>query len=213
MNRRRQLIQSSKWGSIILRVVLLLFICGLVWLCYTQWVIHSIRNSSDLRHSDVGIVLGAVLWDNRPSPALKERLDHALQLYQDGKFDQFIVSGGLDHPKLRLTEAEGMANYLIEKGVPKDRILLENHATSTYENLLYSQEMMSEKGYSSAVIITHNYHGARSLEIAKFIGYKDPVISTTDSKVLRMAWHQMRESLAYTKWKLDQILIMLGIHG
>lgn len=213
MNMKRQIIQTTKRGSIILRVVLLLFICGLVWLSYTQWVIHSIRQPGELPHSDVGIVLGAVLWDNKPSPALKERLDHALQLYQEGKFDQFIVSGGLDHPTLTLTEAEGMANYLMDKGVPKNRIILENQATSTYENLLYSQELMSARGYTSAMIITHHYHGARSLEIAEFLGYKDPVVSTTDSQVLNMTWHQMRESLAYTKWKLDQISFILGIRG
>ncbi|WP_245583743.1 YdcF family protein [Paenibacillus terrigena] len=197
----------------IFRVMLLFVVCGLIWFVYTQWVIHNKSSGRELSHADVGIVLGAVLWDNKPSPALVERLDHALSLYQAGHFDTFIVTGGLDHPSLRLTEAQGMAAYLIERGVPSDHILLENQATSTYENLLFSREIMKDHGYKSAVIITHRYHGARSLEIANFLGYQSPVVSTTESKVLNMAWHQMRESLAYTKWKLDQLWITIGMKG
>jgi len=197
----------------IFRVVLLFVVCGLIWFVYTQWVIHNKLSNRELSHSDVGIVLGAVLWDNKPSPGLAERLDYALSLYQAGHFDSFIVTGGLDHPSLQLTEAQGMAAYLIERGVPSDRILLENQATSTYENLRYSQEIMNEHGYTSAIIITHRYHGARSLEIANFLGYHDPVVATTESKVLNMAWHQTRESLAYTKWKLEQLWITIGMQG
>lgn len=200
---------NKKRRGIILRVVLFLFICGMLWFIYTQWVIHAYKPASKATHTDVGIVLGAVLWGDTPSPALKERMDYALELYHDGRFDTFIVSGGLDRPNMRFTEAEGMANYLVDNGVPKDSILLENQATSTYENLLFSAEMMGSHADQSATIITHHYHGARSKEIAEFIGYRNPVLATTDSKVLNMAWHQLRESLAYTKWKLDELRLRL----
>lgn len=160
--------------------------------------------------ADVGIVLGAALWDGEPSPALRERLDHALELYREGWFDAFILTGGYDYVGAKLTEAEGMRNYLVERGVPEEDILLENAARSTYENLVFSQNIMASRGWSKAVIITHTYHGARALDIARFLGYEDPVVSVTDSKVMNMAWHMARETLAYTKWQADKLLIRIG---
>lgn len=200
------------WGKFKI-IIISIFVLGFLWFGFTQWIILTSDSMEDPPKSDVGIVLGAVLWDDKPSPALAERLDHALRLFQAGRFDRFIVSGGLDSSRHKLTEAQGMANYLMERGVPKDRIILENKATSTYENLVYSKEIMAEHHFKQAIIITHKYHGARSLEIAKFIGYEHPFLSTTDSKVLNLAWHQTREALAYTKWKLDQMFFGFREHG
>lgn len=156
--------------------------------------------------SDVGIVLGASLWDNKPSPGLRERLDHALSLYKSHVFGRFIVTGGLDAGGAVLTEAEGMRNYLLQQGVPADAIVVEPKATSTYENLNFSQLIMQERGWRTAVIVTHQYHGARSLDIAEALHYEHPQVSVTQSKVMNMAYHRTREVLAYTKWLLQKWL-------
>jgi len=156
--------------------------------------------------ADVGIVLGASLWDNKPSPGLIERLDQALSLYRSHVFGRFIVTGGLDAGGAVLTEAEGMRNYLLQQGVPADRIVVEPSATSTYENLKFSQIIMRERGWRTAVIVTHQYHGSRSLDIAEALHYERPQVSVTHSKVMNMAYHRSREVLAYTKWLLQKWL-------
>ncbi|MDG0813002.1 YdcF family protein [Cohnella rhizosphaerae] len=156
--------------------------------------------------SDVGIVLGASLWDNKPSPGLRERLDQALSLYKANVFRRLIVTGGLDAGGAVLTEAEGMRDYLRERGVPASAIVIEPRATSTYENLKYSKAIMDAQGWRTAVIVTHQYHGARSLDIAEALGYERPQVSVTDSKVMNMAYHRTREVLAYTKWLLQKWL-------
>ncbi len=181
---------------------------GLIWFGYTQWKIGgggaaSLTTSS--QPTEVGIVLGASLWKDKVSPALQERLDLSLELHKQGKFEYFIVTGGKDRPDAQLSEAEGMANYLIEHGVEPSRIELEKRATSTLENLKYSQNIMKEKGWKSATIMTHDFHGARSYEIADALGYDHPELKTTESKVLYLPWHRTRESLAYTKWKWDEL--------
>lgn len=181
---------------------------GLIWFGYTQWKIGgagyaNFANSS--KPTEVGIVLGASLWRDKPSPALQERLDLSLELYEQGKFEYFIVTGGKDRPNAQLSEAEGMANYLIEHGVEPSRIEMEKHATSTLENLKFSQDIMKEKGWKSATIMTHDFHGARAYEIADALGYEQPELKTTGSKVLFLPWHRTRESLAYTKWKWDEL--------
>jgi len=150
--------------------------------------------------SDVGIVLGARLWNDQPSPGLKERLDLALRLYREGAFGNFIVTGGLDAQGATITEAEGMRNYLVSQGVPESVILLDTLSRSTYENLIFAQNLMDTHEWSTAVIVTHSYHGSRAADIAKKVGFSPVQVSVTDSEVLNVPYHQAREVLAYTKW-------------
>ena len=65
-----------------------------------------------------------------------------------------------------------MRDYLVKKGLPKTSIFIEPKATSTYENLLFSKQIMDEKGLVSSIIMTHKFHGSRSLDIAETIGLK-----------------------------------------
>ena len=183
------------------RAVLIVLCCGLLWTAYIQWLIHTAEGNSH-NSREVGIVLGAALWNDAPSPALRERLDLAITQYREGMFEKIIVSGGLDLNGATITEAEGMAAYLIKQGIPGDDILLEPEATSTYQNLLFSKRIMEEHNWSSAYMITHTYHGARAMDIAKALDYEQPAVILTDSQVMWMPWHKTRETLAFTKWKL-----------
>lgn len=158
---------------------------------------------------DAAIVLGASLWNDRPSPGLQERLDHALDLYQDGRFDYIIVSGGLDKGAT-VTEAEGMRDYLLEQGVPAEIIRIEPESRSTYENLKFSKQIMEAEGWNSAVIVTHSYHGARAADIARTLGYDPVSVSTTESKVMNMSYHKTREVLAFAKWQMTKLRLALA---
>ncbi|MBB6679634.1 YdcF family protein [Cohnella lubricantis] len=157
--------------------------------------------------NDVGIVLGASLWSDRPSPGLLERLDYALSLYEEGVFERFLVSGGLDDNGATITEAEGMRRYLTAQGVPDADIVLEPKEHSTLENLKFSQAIMSENGWHTAVIVTHQYHGSRAANIAKALRYDPVQVSVTDSRVLHLTYNRTREVLAYTKWLADKWLL------
>ncbi|WP_246120357.1 YdcF family protein [Cohnella terricola] len=152
--------------------------------------------------SDVGIVLGARLWNDEPSPGLKERLDLALKLYRNGTFHDLIVTGGLDAGGATVTEAEGMRDYLLAQGVPEQSIVMDSLSRSTYENLIFAQDIMDSRDWHTAVIVTHSYHGSRAADIARKVGFDPVQVSVTDSKVLNMAFHESREVLAYTKWLL-----------
>lgn len=174
------------------------------WTLYIQIRIGQGMSLSQEHPADVAIVLGARLWDNKPSPALKERLDAAYEGYESGEYPVLIVSGGLDSPQMRLTEAEGMAEYLIERGVPKEDIWLENEATSTYENLLLSRRIMEERSVRTAAIVTHKFHGARAQDIAEFLHYDDPQFVLADTEALNVWQTRGREMLAFTKWLFDK---------
>jgi uncharacterized SAM-binding protein YcdF (DUF218 family) len=178
-----------------------------VWTGYVQWMIHSIEQQEVVEQTEVGIVLGAALWNNAPSPALKERLNRAISLYEEGLIKHIIVTGGMDYNGSTWSEAEGMQHYLVEQGIPNTAIKMEMLARSTYENLLFSQDIMEREQWVSAVIITHDYHAARARDTALFLNYKEPVMSSMDSKVMYMPYHKGRETLAYTKWTLDKLIL------
>ncbi len=201
----------KKWLRRIIKLMIVCFIAGLLWTGYVQWEIYSVQEQKIPINSDVGIVLGAALWGNVPSPALKERLNHAIKLYKENYFPKIIVSGGMDYNGSTLTEAEGMKKYLVEQGIPDKDIVEENLARNTYENLEFSHRLMETNGWTKGVVITHTYHGARALDMAKFIGFDDPKVSTMSSEVMWMPWHNGRETLAYTKWIIDKLLLVTKI--
>ncbi|MCM3039195.1 YdcF family protein [Paenibacillus motobuensis] len=210
-NRRR----SKRKFVWVLRIGLTCILIGILWSVYALAQIGSVyRNTAATtaasEPADVGIILGAAMWGDQPSPGLQERLEQGLAAYKAGRFHTFILTGGLDKPDYRYTEAEGMAIYLEQHGIPKEAILLENKATSTYENLKFSKAIMEEQGLTSAVIITHTFHGNRSYEIAKALDYPSPKLSLTETHVLKRVPTILREILAYTKWKIDSVLLAIG---
>ncbi|WP_379126834.1 YdcF family protein [Paenibacillus sp. sgz500958] len=204
MVSRRRKFSSGRWPR---KVLLVLIILGLLWCALTLWKINGAETSNPMTGGDAGIILGMAMWGDEPSPGLKERLDYGLKLYQEGKFKNFIVTGGLDQKDFKYTEGEGMRNYLIQQGVPESNIYVENEATTTYENLQFSKEIMDSEGWSSAVIITHTFHGRRAQEMAEEMGYGRIELGLTDSQTMSMLKYKTREILAYTKWKGQQLLL------
>lgn len=113
------------------------------------------------------LVLGGGTKNNQPGAVLKGRLDQALAYAENHPNVTFIVSGGLGFGK---TTSEGtiMRNYLVENGIEPDRIQIEDKATSTYENLLYTKKMIASDG--QLLIVTSDFHLFRTKMIAKRVG-------------------------------------------
>ncbi|MBW5448192.1 YdcF family protein [Cohnella sp. CFH 77786] len=206
-SRARRALRAFVWTAAA-GFALLLVWCG--WLYAQIATFHGISSSDKTVRADAGIVLGASLWNDKPSPGLSERLDHALALYREGVFPRIIVTGGLDAGGATITEAEGMRNYLTERGVPEDAIFMDTESRSTYENLIFAQDIMKAEGWKSAVVVTHRYHGARAADIARTLGYDPVQVSVTETKVMNVGYHQAREVLAFTKWKWNKLLLTFG---
>lgn len=113
------------------------------------------------------LVLGGGTKNNRPGAVLKGRLDQALAYAKHHPDVSFIVSGGLGFGK---TTSEGsiMKNYLVENGIDPKRIKIEEKATSTYENLSYTKEMLQAN--EQLLIVTSDFHLFRTKMIAKRVG-------------------------------------------
>src|SRR5690349_17687381 len=85
------------------------------------------------------LVLGAAQWNGDPSPVLRARLDHALDLYRRGQVRQIILTGGVG-PGDVLSEAAAGKQYLIEQRLPAEALLLDERSTTTWENLQNAAE-------------------------------------------------------------------------
>jgi len=121
------------------------------------------------KKSDAIIVLGCAVYGDTPSPFFKERLEEALKLYKEGYGRYIIISGGKG-PGESISEAEAGKRYFLEKGVASKNILLDNKSFSTYENLLFSKEIMEKNSLKTAIIVSNKFHLKRASVIAKRIG-------------------------------------------
>ncbi|WP_213412086.1 YdcF family protein [Xylanibacillus composti] len=204
MGKRKRRRIVAVWGTWI-RSIGLVTVLGILWVLYVQIVLATPDNADADDTADVAVVLGAALWEGRPSPALVERLERAIDLYRNGQTAHIIVSGGYDYEGAPYTEAEGMRLYLLERGVAEEAIVLEQEATNTYENVSFSLALMEQRGWTSAFIVTHSYHGPRALDMAQYAGYEQAALAVTPSRVMNMTYHRARETLAYTKWQVDKL--------
>lgn len=106
------------------------------------------------RH-DVLIVLGCPNEkDGRPAKCQRQRADLAVALARSGYGDRFIVSGASVHSPG--VEADTLARLLMERGVPRDHIVLEPRARHTDENIYYSDLLMAQRGWQSALVVTES---------------------------------------------------------
>lgn len=151
------------WG--VLLVTLLLVGYVLVTFVQVWWA----SNRDGVRDADVVVVLGAAQYDGRPSGVLQGRLDHALELYQDGMVDRIMVTGGAQEGD-RFTEAAAGASYLLEHGVPDSDILREVQGTNTWESLAASARILREMDLVDVVLVTDGYHALRVRAIADELG-------------------------------------------
>ncbi len=124
----------------------------------------------DSYNKDYIIILGCqIKKDGTLTPLLQGRVDRALdfrnnQLKYTGKDIIFIPSGGKGDDEI-ISEAEAMKNYLVEHGINKKNILIEDKSKNTYENLKFSNKLIKDKK-ANVCFSTTNYHVLRAGLIA-----------------------------------------------
>jgi uncharacterized SAM-binding protein YcdF (DUF218 family) len=148
--------------------------------------------------ADALIVLGAqVQPSGEPSVQLAWRLEAALEVFHQ-KPVPIVVSGGQGGNEPR-PEGEVMRDWLIEKGVPPDKILVDSISANTRQNILHAISLLSGLNIQNIRIITSDYHLPRALAIARDEGLS---VSGTGSPCKKEYWVQnhFREALAWVKY-------------
>jgi uncharacterized SAM-binding protein YcdF (DUF218 family) len=121
---------------------------------------------------DVGLVLGCPAdRDGKPSLCQRCRVKTAVRLWQKGTVHNLLFSGGAAHsPDV---EADVMGDLAVQRGVPRERVLREPRALTTWQNLRFSVEIMRAHGLRTAFIVSTADHLARARRIARFYGLDD----------------------------------------
>ncbi|WP_223192357.1 YdcF family protein [Paenibacillus sedimenti] len=153
--------------------------------------------------SDCIIILGAAVWDGKPSPALRERLDIAVEAYRNGLAPTIIATGGVGGNEP--SEAETMKHFLVEKGIPAEAILLEEQSHTTMENLRNSRSIMEEKGLTNAVIVTHGFHAYRASLMAHSLGIPSTV-EPVQIRPLALTYYTLRECAGIAVFSMEWVL-------
>ena len=95
----------------------------------------------EAKPADVILVLGAAEYRGRPSPVLRARLDHALELYNRKFASRLMTTGGAGGDPL-FTEGGVGRSYLMSMGVPGDSIIVENEGETTVQSIAMVGEIM-----------------------------------------------------------------------
>jgi uncharacterized SAM-binding protein YcdF (DUF218 family) len=148
--------------------VIYISVSFLIFMFYSVFLMIIPRRSN----FDYVIIHGAGLIDgNKVSKLLADRIDKAIDVYKkDPTPTVLIPSGGKGKDEL-MPEAAAMAAYLREKGIPEDRIIMEDRSATTMENLQFSKKIIDErKGGRYTALVTSNYHVYRALRYCRKIG-------------------------------------------
>lgn len=185
----------------IIKIVIFLFlIFGIIAFSINLCVITTTKDQiitkeeyEKLENIDCIIVLGAGIWNDKPSPMLQDRLDSGISLYKT-KNTKIIMSG--DHGTKYHDEVNVMKTYAINNNVPSEDIFMDHAGFSTYDSIYRAKEIFSAK---KIIIVTQKYHLFRALHIANALGLEAYGVNSDPRKYTGNINRELREIAARNK--------------
>lgn len=160
---------------------------------------------------DYIIIHGAGLLEgDRISRLLSDRIDKAIDIYKKAPNPPKIIPSGGKGDDETISEAEAMEKYLIEKGIPREDIIIENESKTTYENIYNSKKIIeSREGRKYTALVTSNYHVYRALRYCRKTGLQCTGIG---SRVAFYYWPSalIREYIAVHAEKKHAVIMAAG---
>ena len=154
---------------------------------FTLWIISAsavlIWSARDeARPAQAIVVLGAAQYAGRPSPVLRARLDHAVNLWKRDLAPLLILTGGTGQGDTTSEAAVGRT-YAKKRGVPDTLILVENEGRTTRESLKAVAGMLEVRGLSSALLVSDPFHMLRLRILARRFGFTPYTSPTRTSPI------------------------------
>jgi vancomycin permeability regulator SanA len=162
-----------------------------------------IHTVADAPAAPVALVLGAQVYDGGvPSPFLAARLEIARQLLVAGKVKAILVSG--DHGRWAYNEPGAMFEWLVARGVPAERVVLDHAGFDTYDSCARAREIF---GVRQAIVVTQSYHIERAVTLCRHLGVDATGIGDDTARIYRQPWRSSasRENGAVVKAMVDVI--------
>lgn len=145
------------------------------------------------RPADSIVVLGAAQYDGKPSPVLRARLDHGIDLWNNRMGKILVLTGGKGAGDTT-SEADVGRSYARKRGVPDTAILLENKGRTTRESMLGVAELLESRGLRTAILVSDPFHMLRLSIIGRRFGltpYTSPTRTSPISPNREKRWRYM----------------------
>ena len=155
----------------------------------------------EARPADVILVLGAAEYRGHPSPVLKARLDHALDLYRRKLAPRIFTTGGAGGDPV-YTEAGVGRTYLASHGVPSEAIIVETEGESTVESIAMAVEVLRRMELHTVIVVSDGYHIFRvkkMLEARGFEAYGSPR-KELNPGAFHENWNYVKQAIGYLLW-------------
>ncbi len=159
--------------------------------------------------------MGAAQYDGTPSPLLQSRLQHALDLFKQGRVRVIAVTGG-KIPGDRFTEAAASRRWLTDRGVPPSAIIREDVGRSTWESLQSLAPVLRKNNIESVLVSTDHWHMQRCLLSLRDLGVeaRPSATSTSPLQGTRRAWGKyLKETIGVGLGRIigfDRLLTITG---
>ena len=151
---------------------------------FALWVVSAAAvlvwsSRDEARPAQAIVVLGAAQYDGKPSPVLRARLDHALDLWNRRLAKLLILTGGTGSGDTTSEAAVGRT-YARKHGVPDSAILVESEGRTTSESMKAVAGMLEVRGLQSAILVSDPFHMLRLRILARRFGFT-PYTSPTQT--------------------------------
>ena len=174
-----------------------LFLLMLAVFLFTEGCIISGFSKNTDKELDYIVVLGAQLKTTGPSRVLQYRRDMAYEYLTAHPDTKAIVSGGQGSNE-PASEAQGMYDYLVKRGIEPGRIVLEDKSVNTEQNIRFSKEFLQADA-DKVGIVSNNFHVFRAVKLAKAAGYRNVVGIAAPATAFYLPNNMLREFFGVVK--------------
>jgi uncharacterized SAM-binding protein YcdF (DUF218 family) len=192
---------QSRWW---LRLLVLAAVGALVLLAITAVRVIHTASLQEIRPADAIVVFGAAEYSGRPSPVLRARLDHALELFARSVAPVIITTGGAAADP-SFSEGGVGRDYLVRHGVPERSVIAETQGRDTSESAVRVAVIMRANGLRSCIAVSDAYHVFRIRKLLEHVGiarvYVAPRQDSRPHSPLQRALAVLREATSYLLWR------------
>jgi uncharacterized SAM-binding protein YcdF (DUF218 family) len=191
-------------------VAIAVLFAAVVWVVWVTSQIHYYATHDEARPADAIAVFGAAEYDGRPSPVLRARLDHGLELYQE-KLAPLIITLGGGETTDRHSEGGVGRDYLLAHGVPDSAIIAETESANTEESAKRLTVIARENHLTSIVVVSDGTHLFRVHALCSSMGLNVVTSPRPELRALPFTDRMKRnahEILSYSFWSLKRTLGM-----
>jgi uncharacterized SAM-binding protein YcdF (DUF218 family) len=191
-------------GRLVVRVLIAAVTATLLLVVSTALAIWWVARGDDHPTSDAIVVLGSAQYNGVPSSIFEARLEHALDLYNDGVAPVIVTVGGKAAGD-QFTEAEAGREYLADAGVEDDALLAVQEGVDTLESMRAVAAEFEDRGWHSAVLVTDPWHAMRAERMAEDAGMEASSSPTRQGPAVQTRTTQfkyiLRETAAYLLYR------------